>query len=92
MGVSGEPIRYICMRPGHDQYAKQVLFRDYLRAHREAAREYEALKRQLAVRHAGDVESYAMAKSDFVQGILAAAAAAPGPSSHDAERGAPANP
>ena len=71
----------------HDQYAKQVIFRDYLRAHPDAAREYEALKRELAVRHAGDIEAYAVAKSDFVQSILRSAAVARSPSPIDVERG-----
>ena len=76
----------------NEQYDKQIVFRDYLRSHPDAAREYEALKRELAVRHAGDVEAYAMAKSDFVLEVLDLArvehaAAAPGPSSHPAERG-----
>jgi len=64
----------------HDQYAKQVLFRDYLRAHADAAREYEELKRELAVRYARDIEAYANAKSDFVQSILRSAALARSPS------------
>jgi GrpB-like predicted nucleotidyltransferase (UPF0157 family) len=79
---------------GHDQYEKQIVFRDYLRAHPNAAADYEALKRDLAQKHAGDIEAYALAKSDFVLDILAqarkAAAAAPSPSSSVAERGAPA--
>ena len=78
---------------GHDQYEKQIVFRDYLRAHPEAAADYEALKQELAQRHAGDIEAYALGKSDFVLDILARAraqAAAPGPSSLAAERGAPA--
>ena len=65
------------------------------RAEKEAyLREYEALKRQLAERHARDVEAYALAKSDFVLDILArarAAAAARSPSSRAAERGSQAN-
>jgi GrpB-like predicted nucleotidyltransferase (UPF0157 family) len=72
---------------GHDQYAKQITFRDYLRAHPNAARAYEALKRDLAVRHAGDIEAYADAKSDFVQSILRSAALAQSPSSAETERG-----
>ncbi len=55
---------------GHEQYEKQIVFRDYLRSRAEAAREYEGLKRELAVRHAGDLEAYAMAKSDFVREVL----------------------
>ena len=72
---------------GHDQYAKQITFRDYLRAHPDAASEYETLKRELAVRHAGDIEAYAEAKSDFVQSILRSAALARSPSSAETERG-----
>lgn len=49
---------------------KTLAFRDYLREHDEAAREYEALKRGLAGRFAaGGTESreaYANAKTDFV--------------------------
>lgn len=59
---------------GHEQYEKQVVFRDYLRSHSEAAREYEALKRDLAAR-LSDVEEYADSKSDFVRRILVLARA-----------------
>ncbi len=78
----------------NEQYEKQIVFRDYLRAHADARDAYEALKRRLAERHARDVEAYALAKSEFVLDILArarAAAAAPSPSSPAAERGAQAN-
>src|SRR3989442_9032461 len=54
----------------NEQYEKQVVFSDCLRAHADAAQEYEALKRQLAVRHEGDVEAYALAKSEFVLEVL----------------------
>jgi GrpB-like predicted nucleotidyltransferase (UPF0157 family) len=76
----------------HDQYEKQIVFRDYLRAHSSAAADYEALKRDLAQKHAGDIEAYALAKSEFVLDILARAraAAATSPSSSAAERGDPA--
>jgi GrpB-like predicted nucleotidyltransferase (UPF0157 family) len=72
---------------GHEQYEKQIVFRDYLRFHPDAAREYEALKRELAVRHARDIEAYADAKSDFVQSILRSAALARSPSPAETERG-----
>jgi GrpB-like predicted nucleotidyltransferase (UPF0157 family) len=78
----------------NEQYEKQIVFRDYLRAHPDARGAYEALKRELAARHARDVEAYAMAKSEFVLDILArarAAAAARGPSSSDTKRGVQAN-
>jgi len=57
----------------NEQYEKQIVFRDYLRSHPDAREAYEALKRQLAERHAGDVEAYALAKSDFVIEVLARA-------------------
>jgi GrpB-like predicted nucleotidyltransferase (UPF0157 family) len=45
-------------------------FRDYLRAHAEAAGEFAALKRRLAARFAGDREAYMHAKSARVLEIL----------------------
>jgi GrpB-like predicted nucleotidyltransferase (UPF0157 family) len=45
-------------------------FRDYLRAHAEAAGEFAALKRLLAARFAGDREAYMHAKSARVLEIL----------------------
>jgi GrpB-like predicted nucleotidyltransferase (UPF0157 family) len=56
----------------HYEYAQQTLFRDYIRSHPAAAREYEQVKRRLAEEHS-DMNEYAMAKSDFVQDILAKA-------------------
>jgi GrpB-like predicted nucleotidyltransferase (UPF0157 family) len=58
----------------HDQFVNHLLFRDYLRAHGDAAREYEALKRRLAGEH-DDVEAYADAKSEFVRHVLGLARA-----------------
>ncbi|HEY0071225.1 MAG TPA: GrpB family protein [Chloroflexia bacterium] len=56
----------------NDEFQRHVLFRDYMRAHPDAAREYEALKLELAARH-DVVNLYAGDKSEFVQGILAKA-------------------
>ena len=56
----------------HEQFEGHIAFRDYLRAHPEARREYEELKRRLAA-ELDDVEAYADAKSDFVQRILSLA-------------------
>jgi GrpB-like predicted nucleotidyltransferase (UPF0157 family) len=47
-----------------------VGFRDYLRAHPEAARGFAALKRSLAARFPRDREGYIDAKSSAVQEIL----------------------
>ncbi len=69
---------------------RHIAFRDYLRSHPEAAAEYAALKRTLAQEHRTDRFAYTDAKSQFILGIEETGAAAPGPSSPAAERGAPA--
>jgi GrpB-like predicted nucleotidyltransferase (UPF0157 family) len=58
--------------PGNPEWEAHILFRDYLRAHPDAARRYEQLKRELAARHT-DVNAYAEDKSDFVRETLALA-------------------
>jgi GrpB-like predicted nucleotidyltransferase (UPF0157 family) len=59
---------------GAEEERRTLGFRDYLRAHPEAAREYAALKAQLAREFAGDDfasrEAYAAAKSAFIERIL----------------------
>jgi GrpB-like predicted nucleotidyltransferase (UPF0157 family) len=47
-----------------------VTFRDHLRAHEEAARQFATLKRALAARFPRDREAYMSAKSSHVQAIL----------------------
>jgi GrpB-like predicted nucleotidyltransferase (UPF0157 family) len=60
--------------PGdHPQYRRHVAFRDYLRCHPDAAAEYAALKRKLAVEHAADRDAYTDAKDDFIRRIDALA-------------------
>ena len=56
----------------HDYLA----FRDYLRGHVDAAREFAHVKRELAARFSRDREAYMTAKSSHVLGILRLAAAA----------------
>lgn len=51
---------------GSPFWERHLLFRDFLRGHAEAARDYEALKRKLAEVHGGDREAYTAAKSDFI--------------------------
>jgi GrpB-like predicted nucleotidyltransferase (UPF0157 family) len=64
---------------GGAEERRTLAFRDYLRAHADAAREYEALKRALASQYAADDadarEAYARAKTEFVEGIIARALA-----------------
>ena len=60
--------------------AEELAFRDYLRDHPAAAREYEALKRRLASRadvaQPGFQDAYAAAKGPFVERIIGLALAA----------------
>jgi GrpB-like predicted nucleotidyltransferase (UPF0157 family) len=70
----GTPRRYHvhAYSPDNAEWEAHILFRDYLRAHPEAARQYEQLKRELAARHT-DGNAYAEDKTDFVKGTLAEA-------------------
>ena len=58
---------------GEDHWRRYLLFRDYLRAHPEAARQYADLKRGLAERFGSDREGYTDAKTAFVRAIEAKA-------------------
>jgi GrpB-like predicted nucleotidyltransferase (UPF0157 family) len=64
---------------GGPEEQRTLAFRDYLRDHPGTAREYEQLKRHLAVQHVGDDarsrEAYSTGKSDFVERIVAMALA-----------------
>lgn len=62
---------------GGEQERRHLAFRDYLRQHPRLAADYLALKRQLAARHGGQTfesrEQYSLAKSSFVEAVLAQA-------------------
>lgn len=59
----------------HPDVAKMVGFRDYLRAHEDAALEYARLKQELASRYRNERAAYTDSKEDFVNRIVAAAQA-----------------
>lgn len=67
---------HVCVAGG-EQEAKHLAFRDYLRENPDQARRYEALKRGLADeyegRTLGSIESYSLAKSEFIRNALASA-------------------
>lgn len=58
---------------GSEFWVNHLLFRDELRSHPESAREYEALKRELAERHRFDRAAYTDAKNPFIASALARA-------------------
>ena len=48
---------YVCAEDS-PELGRQLAFRDYLRAHQDAARQYGELKRDLAARHVTDIDAY----------------------------------
>ena len=68
----GQPRAYHVhlVEEGGPLWRDYVAFRDYLRAHAEAARQFADLKRVLAERFSRDREAYMNAKSSHVQGVL----------------------
>ena len=69
---------HLCEAGGEQEWS-HLAFRNYLRAHPETARGYEALKHELARTHDGgtpqSMAKYSSAKSEFVANVLRAAKA-----------------
>ena len=59
---------------GSQPHTDHVRFRDYLRRHPEVAREYAALKVDLAERYRDDRLGYTTAKTAFITEVMRAAA------------------
>ena len=55
---------------GHFEIERHLVFRDTLRADGHLKASYEDLKRGLAAKFPNDIDSYAMAKSTFIEGVL----------------------
>ena len=68
------------VQTGGEEERRTLAFRDFLREHSEAAREYASLKKQLAAvadaTDASDRETYANAKTEFVERLVQIALAA----------------
>ncbi len=70
--VNGRTVAHVHMFPlGHPAIWTHLAFRDYLRTHPDAARDYQRLKRKLAAKHRDDREAYTDAKAAFIEGIIA---------------------
>ena len=54
----------------NEEWAKHLLFRDYLRMHPETVTAYQALKEDLAKRYPRDREAYTNGKHEFIQKVL----------------------
>ncbi len=73
MMVNADPARAVnChLRPaGSPAWREARLFRDWLRAHPDRARQYAEGKHELVARGYRDIEAYAEAKTGFVHGAL----------------------
>ncbi len=56
---------------GFAEHWERLRFRDYLREHPDAAREYAELKRRLASDFPSDRARYTAAKADFIDSVMA---------------------
>jgi GrpB-like predicted nucleotidyltransferase (UPF0157 family) len=56
-----------CYEEGYSEIARHLAFRDYLRAHPDRAREYEAEKVRAAALHSGNVFDYNNEKNDWIK-------------------------
>jgi GrpB-like predicted nucleotidyltransferase (UPF0157 family) len=73
IGADGVRTHHLHIHTDHGDVERHLLFRDRLRADDAMRQDYEALKRDLALRHAGDREAYAKGKDDFVDAVVRAA-------------------
>ena len=63
------------MEPLYPRWEALLVFRDYLRAHPEAARAYADIKRALAASSKDNIEAYRNGKNTFVEETTAKARA-----------------
>jgi GrpB-like predicted nucleotidyltransferase (UPF0157 family) len=61
------------IEPDNPEWLNFVAFRDYLRAHPDVTRGYEAMKRQSAVQYEHDRVAYTDSKAPFISATLAKA-------------------
>ncbi len=79
--VDGRTVAHLHMLPvEHRDIGELLAFRDYLRSHPGACRDYERLKRGLASKFRDDRQSYTDSKAEFIVGTIDAAMPAGGSS------------
>ena len=52
------------------RYIESILYRDYLRKHDWALKEYEDLKKDLSIKYQNDRKMYTASKNDFIKKII----------------------
>lgn len=68
--LSGNGCKLHLTPVGSTLWSEQLLFRDHLRRHPEAAAAYDRLKRELAQTHGSDGTRYVDGKTAFVRSVL----------------------
>ncbi|MBT2665669.1 GrpB family protein [Bacillus sp. ISL-4] len=58
---------------GSEEWNNHLLFRDYLRIHPDARRQYQELKLSLAQKHPADIAGYTKAKAPFILNVIKSA-------------------
>ncbi len=76
-GIRTHHIHMVTRHRTFQEHWDRLLFRDYLIAHPEIAREYECLKINLASTHPGDRIAYTSGKTAFISHVMAEAAKSP---------------
>ncbi len=72
--VEGRTVMHVHMFPaGHPEVQRHLVFRDHLRFNPDVAREYDRLKRELAIRYREDRRTYTDSKAAFITGVIDAA-------------------
>ena len=61
---------HIHMVESHFEHWERLLFRDYLTAHPNVAREYQRLKMRLAAEYPNDRVAYTKGKTDFIMRVM----------------------
>ncbi|MCI0540946.1 MAG: GrpB family protein [Verrucomicrobiales bacterium] len=72
-GIRTHHIHMVTRRRTFQEHWERLLFRDFLIAHPETAREYERLKTKLAAAHPNDRVAYTSGKTAFIQRVTAQA-------------------
>lgn len=63
---------YVCTVDG-EVFRQHILFRNYMRKHKDALREYTKLKKDLVLKYANNPDAYTKGKTNFIEKIVALA-------------------
>lgn len=58
------------MEVNSKRYNDTIIFRDYLKSHKDVLKKYENLKKKLAKKYANNRKLYSCSKNEFIQGTI----------------------